>query len=110
MLWLLSSSAILTAVPGASTVTVVPSVGWARVSGMTEERAAPDQHDDRVVDDLTGKFAGIHRREVTVADTRADLGATARVVSYLPVLTGKLAHDRLAQGGATASAAGTETP
>lgn len=66
---------------------------------MTEELAEPDQHYDRVVDDLTAKFTGVHGRdtiEKAVAAARAELETEARVVTYLPVLTAKLAHDRLA--------------
>ena len=67
---------------------------------MTEELSEPDQHYDRVVDELATRFAGVHEREVVeraVADARAALEADARVKSYLPLLTLKLACDRLAK-------------
>lgn len=73
---------------------------------MTEELSEPDQHYDRVIDDLVGKFAGVHSRDVieeAVAAARAELEPTARVSSYLPVLTARRAHDRLVKNAAGAA-------
>jgi hypothetical protein len=69
---------------------------------MAEVRAEPDQHYDRVVDELTDRFAGVHDRDAVIQavnDARHQLEAHAKVTNYLPVLTQKLARTRLADLG-----------
>jgi hypothetical protein len=66
---------------------------------MADQLADPDKHYVRVIEELVGKFAGVHERDAVVQavdDARRELEANAQVTSYLPVLTQKLARMRLA--------------
>ncbi len=70
---------------------------------MTEELAGLDPHYESLIDDLVTEFADVHSRsvvQVTFAAARAELETGARVLTYLPVLTAKVAHDRLAKAAA----------
>lgn len=52
----------------------------------------------RIVEDLSSEFAGTFSRETVercVLDSELQLTATARVISFIPVLTGRFARERL---------------